>query len=325
MVVDPQFGVLAEWSQEQEVGAWVAALENSPTPMARLIALRQLADAEATKECVAALTAFLQDTSKPTVYRRRATTPLGELKTPEAIDALLEATKDPDYRIREAAADSLGDTLNLARVVQPLITLSRRDPAPVVRVSAIAALARLDHEGALGMIRGALEADDNSTAHVVSKHALQLLGRYGEASDTQHLVAGMHPRQPRGKRIAAAWALHTLLGRLDEDKRDSPRMRAERALLTMLDDEDIDTRSTAIGVLARAGTASGASRLRALSKSSPIPSVREDARDAASAIRKRIQGGTNKDKDSDDEEDDIHLEDRLDEMEERLKRLEEWR
>ncbi|MFQ5670315.1 MAG: HEAT repeat domain-containing protein [Acidobacteriota bacterium] len=64
---------------------------------------------------------------------------LGQLGSPEAVSALLEALGDPDLRVRGDAARALG-RLDRGRARERLIDLSRSDPSPWVRTQAERAL-----------------------------------------------------------------------------------------------------------------------------------------------------------------------------------------
>jgi len=78
------------------------------------------------------------------VVRCRAFGALDEeqCRSEDSVDALLEGVLDPDWRIRQAAARSLG-ALGLQQAAGPLASLAT-DPRNAVRVAAKEALDRLD-------------------------------------------------------------------------------------------------------------------------------------------------------------------------------------
>ncbi len=110
----------------------------------------------------------------------------------------------------------------------------------------------------------------------------------------------------------------------DDDSFDGQRRSLNKALATLLADEDIRSAQLAITLLGRTGGSQEAVLLQAFARETPVlsPDIGQQARDAASVIRGRER------KRRDEPQPEVDLEaisKELEDLEERLERLEEWR
>ena len=317
VAVDPRGGVLGRWEHQQETQQWVAQLRYSPTPMAQIVALRQLGKGEASGASVQALRDFLFDKSREPTLRARAAGSLVELGVPRATDALLAGLEDPNHHIRQSAAAALGDGIGPQRVLLALSSAYRHDEGAGVRGAALEGLFKLDASLGLELARRALGDEELRSV------ALPLVGRKGEASDMERLLRFMGPRTPRPERIKAAWAAVDLSRRLTPTEAQRHRSRLNDLLLGFLADPDNKTQMVGILALASVGDGRAEQALRRLSKETTVvtPDFGRHARDAAEKIRQRLLDPLEKEPEADE----TALEERLDELEARLRRLELWR
>ena len=136
------------------------------------------------------------------VWRRAAAaTTLGDMGSPNAIPALLDALDDPERNVRAAATRSLallGASVAVAPIVEALAN------GRVQRAIGGWALMKLG-DAALTSLRGLIRHDDADVRAV----AVELLGLTGDASDTTELIARM--RDPAAEvRAKTAHALGRL-------------------------------------------------------------------------------------------------------------------
>ena len=75
--------------------------------------------------------------------RAKAAESLGGYEYPEAVDALQSALRDPDAKVRAAAASALWKTGEPARAARPALVAALEDPEPAVVIRAAGALETL--------------------------------------------------------------------------------------------------------------------------------------------------------------------------------------
>ncbi len=330
VAIDPLGGTLVNWTEEQEATAWVAQLQHSPSPYARIVAMEHLADQGSNEGVTAALAAVLHSRQETDEFRSQAAVALGQIATPDAIDALIRAVEprpEPSAwtYTREAAVDALAKVPPEDKAVAAL-QARLRDADPVVSASAITALAALDAEAGLGAARKRLKSPDTHTQRVEHGQALIVLRKHGDESDLSSLAKLAAATHHRAVRHGAMRAIAGIVDRA-EDLPDKQRRKLIDAVLPSLHDLDLKSRRMGIWTLARIGDAHAAAALRALANETTIDPLADSARDAVERIEKRLAG--DKEPKQSDEETDPPLSevlgDRVDELEERLQRLEEWR
>jgi aminopeptidase N len=322
VAVDPRGGVLAKWSHEQPPEAWVAQVTHSPTPFARLVAAEHLGEGEATDEAVAALSALLLGEGHPK-YRAVAADALGKLATPETTEVLGKGLQDPDERIRSASTRALAR----AGAIDGTLALLRRawqDDSPSVRGESLKALAAVDDRVGLAIARGALRRPDPSRRRWVHEGALEVLAQHGDRSDLAAIGAMLDAKTPSGVLYSAFWAASQRIEDLDSrDERDRMRSKLSRRLEPLLDNEDHRMRQAAIYGLRELGDDRARSSLLALAGTTTVERLRESARGAARAIRLREEPPAEVPAEAGPDAEVIDQ--RLEEIEERLRRLEERR
>jgi HEAT repeat protein len=169
-----------------------------------------------------------------------------------------------------------------------------------------------------------LNAPDPTVHQVMSEYALYTLAVFGDASDASNFASALHPLKARRVRHAAAWSIPDVFARLEEDQVVPFSRRIQPGLLAMLDDDDVDMRASAVSALGDVGDESAERVLRALAKQTTVDWFRDRALEAASSIRNRNEGATEPKSES-TEEDEATLQERIDDLQERLERLEDWR
>ena len=164
-----------------------------------------------------------------------------------AVQPLIAALWDEDWRAREAAARALGE-LGDARAVQPLIA-ALRSVHPEVRCCAADALGKLGEAAAQPLIAALRDKDRG-----VCEAAARALGELGDARAVQPLIAALGSAYSK-VRDAAADALDKLGERPKDDSQ-----RAQRAIATRAWHEVVALGSAAVEPLIAAlgGKESGA-------------------------------------------------------------------
>ncbi len=325
VAVDPRGGVLAEWEHDQEPAAWIAQAERSPSPYARIVAMRELGEAEAAGDAVQALARILADDALEPALRSYAASSLGKLSTAEAAAALIDALDAEDPYLRQDVVRALGETEDAPATRAALTRVLASDPDPQCRGQAIRAMVALDEARGRTLALKALAAPDRSWQAQVHTHALDALHEAATRADLSILVDRARPRWPRGVRQAAGWAASALVDRVeDEDPAwaDRARSRLSAAWIPSLDDPDQRMRETAIHLLGDVGDDRAEDALQRFAAENEVPGLSEAARDAATAIRYR---GAEEEEEEPPESDLEAIQQALDELKERLERLEEWR
>ncbi|HCP46993.1 MAG TPA: hypothetical protein DIU15_13185 [Deltaproteobacteria bacterium] len=331
VAVDPRGGLLAEVEQVQPPAQWVAQLE-SPAAYARLVALDALKAREGkpTDSEFSAVRSILDDGSASAALRVRATAVLGEWRDRRSVDAVVEAlrrekrTSNSSSEVRLAMTRALGLGLPREAVRSALTSVLAHDPVEHVRAQALRSLARLEEEAVRPRALAALRAPATDQ-WVLQRAAAEILGRWGRSDELAALERVLVPGTPHRLRHTVLHAAARLVGRQDpgEQRRDLAR-RVARAAEPMLDDLYLRTRQTAVAVLDAVGDSRSIAALEALRRRDNFRPLRERARVATERIRSRDDSlpapteGELKAKVK-------TLEERLDELEKELGRLQQRR
>jgi HEAT repeat protein len=197
---------LAAWSDaDQVVSALVAALADGENPGRRNAAVDALV-----RRGAAALSRLIEATRGGDAdVRKFAVDALAGIGDSRATQALVERLRDSDANVRASAADALG-ALGGPLAVDALCDAARSsDQDPLVRFSALHALAALDTPVPARELQGAL-ADP-----MLRPVALQVIGRVPDDEEAaQALLKGLEG-PARAVREAAIRSLLRLLGRSD--------------------------------------------------------------------------------------------------------------
>jgi len=313
VAVDPDDGTLANWTREQPMDAWVAQLQASPSPYARLIAAQELGKGRDQGGAAAtALSAVLADPHEPLPERIAAAEALGELGTAPAVDALVASAAVGEARLRDAVVEALGAVPPAADVVGALRRAVTEADAATASI-ALRSLQKADKDAARDLARKVLQAADEPIVYHRHVAALEVLGATGEERDARELTRWLGADRPRPVWQAATGALTTWCGDHAKDKAcDALRT----ALMRGLDDVDYRERQHAVSLLGKVGGEPEARRLDALAATTAVPALADAATAAATAIRAPSAPPKPAVKDDSD---------RLKAIEERIERLETWR
>ena len=200
-------------------GLLVSALADGENPGRRNAAL------EALVRCGSAvLPALLEATSSadPDVRKQGVDALIG-IADPSSAGRLSELLSDPDANVRGAAADALG-TIGRPETAPALLRAVRGERERLVRLSALRALARMEHPVAAGELSGAL-ADA-----LLRPAALSLLGWSDDPGAAELLLKGLASGSRAGGE-AAMEALLRLAGRLPASEGEQLAARARETAL----------------------------------------------------------------------------------------------
>ncbi|GDX81178.1 aminopeptidase [Deltaproteobacteria bacterium] len=303
VAIDPAGALLVDWDQQQSAAAWSAQLAGGAAYSQRL-ALRALAELPAAEPD--ALAATFADARAPEVLREGAAEALGTRRT---CALLLPALRDPDERLRMAAASALGRCADRGLVPGMLARLSE-EPNSDIRSAILRSAAAIDPAATMPVARKALTRRDALEPERAA--AAAALGLGGGIGDVPGLLRTPADRDVRlaGLQGAVSIVSRQALGPERERLRATVARSAER-LLTDLDLRGIQG---AIHALRDVGDAQSAARLEALARATTLPDLRRSARDAITTIGARVDSvapATPNEADA-----------RLDAMETRMKELE---
>ncbi|MDR1933327.1 MAG: HEAT repeat domain-containing protein [Spirochaetales bacterium] len=138
-----------------------------------------------------AIRAALESTDN--ILRAYAVSSLGRFPGDQNAAVLVSALRDSFPRIRELAAERLGD-MNYAEAVDILIYRARRDPDKKVRQAALRSLSKIDAGNAVGFLQEFMESDRN---------AIDLRTFVAEALTDEHPSA---MKESASRIMAAEWA-----------------------------------------------------------------------------------------------------------------------
>ena len=326
--VDPQHGVLATWTHLQDAESWLAQALESPTAGARLVAVNSLAEETETDGIRSALRDIALDAERHASLRKAAVRSLGRLGSEASVAVLLEAAGSEHREVREQAVDSLGEAVSTPEILSRLARIATHDLDATVRASAVAAVAELAPARGASLARSALSKRDTDPRSIEHVTALRTLGSHGTAADFPLLLRHINARETRSVRSAAS---HAAMHRFREESdtfRDRERARLAAPLVRALQDVDLRIRQRAISQLGRTHEPSAEAALLRLASETDVlrPNMAELARDAAALIRHGARSESDDEGPTDDEAQDLErIQERLDDLQDRLKRLEEWR
>ena len=210
---------------------------NDPNVAGRIWAAQQLAQRAGD---LAALAAARDVLLRDPFYGVRLETAkaLGKTQSAAARDALVEALRDSDARVREAAAESLGEFAGDATAAAALDGVVRAEPKTYVVAAALKSLGKMQAPKAFDTLRGALGR--NSHRDAIRQHALKGLAELGDARGLALALEWSRYGRPPRVREAAIEALGKLGRGNDEVFRfltsllADPYVWARRSALTAL-------------------------------------------------------------------------------------------
>lgn len=272
---DPEGGVAAVVDFKQEP-VELAAMLDSPTPLVRHAAIRGLGGTSRSEE----LAGLLADTARPWALRTAAATALGEQRQSAP---LIEALRDPQDRVRRAAASALGKSADRSPA-GALRRTAEGDRNPDVAAAALRSLAALQPDLALpvarSLARGATSRDERSLRGA----ALELLGEHGNPTDLSLLLDARLPYRMRDTALGAA---ARIAARQDVDRREQLSTRVARSVEPLLVDLDQRSRERGVDLLAEVGDTMSVNRLEQLRRVETIEALRQRAQRAIVQIQSR--------------------------------------
>lgn len=321
VVVDPNGALIAKWNRKSKAKNWEQVLSHSERPYARLIALTQFSEKKNTKESVALLKKTLNDDTVFPGLREYAARALGRIATDDARDALLDSASHNDAKIRRSSLSALAKLPSNDTVLTTLTRAVKKDKDPNVQRDALSALASLSGSKAAVLSRLILAKPSTRKRTAVMQEALSVLGEHGTKEDISILLPFASTKTYRGLRQGMMWAMTRLMARLDKKETKGVYATVSAAIIPGLKDPDIRVRQTTVQVLGYVGDKEAAKTLRAFAAETHLSAHRSDALDSANWIRNRTPKSSAQDKKTDLK----RLEEKVDEMEKRLKDVERWR
>jgi len=170
---------------------------------------------------------------------RNATDLLGEMRAPEAENALLEVVKHHEERVRRSVATALArlGTPRAVQAVQQMFT----DPVPEVRVHAVQGIGSTKSPRAVGVLARALDVEQDAEVQAV---ILAALGRQATEEAIARLLKAAEPEGRLFKRKSTALRVSAVQALVEAN---TPSALA--ALRRFTEDKDREVRDTAIRAL----------------------------------------------------------------------------
>jgi aminopeptidase N len=239
---DPEYSLLAQVEFEKSNALLEADLKNADDMMGRVFACEGLAK-RSTGTAVAALRTALQ--SDPFFgVRQAAGTALREIRTDEAVTALVDSCDQKDVRVRKSVVEELGKCYNDGALKKLLAIAADESELPVVAAAAVVGLGRSSDEAAKSAVRAALASrsfnNERAAAAFTAIHesadpawaddlrtALNERQVDVDASELTHGIVALAEISQRGRRRNAAYEFFA--GLLDSP-REALRLAAIEAL-----------------------------------------------------------------------------------------------
>jgi aminopeptidase N len=285
VAADPQGGVLGQWENNQSAAEWIAQID-SPSPYAKLNALKALGEKPADEAIVEALIKVLHSESQERAYRERAAMALGKLDHAvgdAALVATLSRAKSP--KLRSTIAGALAHGRALAGEAKALKRIADSDPTRQVRGDALLALTHFDRKEALKRARRVLKRDPGFN-YDLHQRAAEVLGGEGTADDLALLLRHMDRQDHNKLASSALWAALRLVARLDESEQEEARDRIAEKLHPWLESRHLRSRQSAVNGLGETGNDDSIIALQAFKAHSTLSGSRKKAQKAIHSIRK---------------------------------------
>lgn len=202
--IDPQFTVLAAWTEKREPGQWVALAEKGGVH-GRARAIEALGAMTDQSESLAGILAR----EKVPGLAADAAAALGRQKDPETLKRLLAAVAHPEAKVRRAVVEALGRKKADEEAKNALKKmLDQGDPSASVEAAALLAYARVG--GAPAQALAARYLGRESHGEVLRTAALDALAESGQNDGVDTLLAWTAQGKPRAARLAAMRAAGAL-------------------------------------------------------------------------------------------------------------------
>ncbi len=249
-------------------------LQNDSNVIGRIWAAEQLGQRQNDLAAVGALREALVK-EKFWGVRKEIARVLGDVKTPAAREALVEALRDADARVQERAAEALGEFQNDAEAAKALESVIDKDAKTYVVAAAVKSLGRVHAQGAFERLRDALKRD--SHREVIRKGALEGLAHLGDSRGLGIAMEWSRYGRPPRARESAIEALGTL-GRGNDNTYNS--------LLSLLNDPYMWARQSALKALGEMGDTRAIPALEAFAAGEVERRLQWEAEKALEKLRK---------------------------------------
>ncbi len=200
---------------------------------------------------------------------------LGKTRSAVARDALIEALGDADPRVREAAAEALGEFAGDATAAAALESVVRSEPKVYVVAAALKSLGKMQAPKAFDTLRGALGRD--SHRDIIRQKAFEGLAELGDARGLPLALEWARYGRPPRAREAAIEALGKL-GRGNDD--------VFRYLTSLLTDPYVWARRAALTALGELGDARALPTLEAFAANELERRLQREAEIAIGKLRR---------------------------------------
>ncbi|MHB8417694.1 MAG: M1 family aminopeptidase [Myxococcales bacterium] len=269
-LLDPRGRLLFAGEIRKPLELWLAELREGPTAVSRGRAARAVGRAVAVGAVPALREAMLRD---PFWWvQAQAAGALGEIRGPQALEALGEGLAVPHPKARRAVVRALGQFRD-PRAAELLRAPAAGDPSYFVEGEALKALARTRAPGSRAAAVAGLERE--SWQSTVRALALEGLGEARDAEALPAVLQRLRDGEPTPARVAATRAL----GKLGEGQREA----ADRLAL-LLEDPDFYVRLAACEAVVDARASAARPALERLLRRDPSGRVQRAAIEALARL-----------------------------------------
>lgn len=285
---DPHGAVLARITEDKPEEMWIAQVRSGPTALARSRALDRLREI-ATPAAVEHAAQVLHDRQAFAGLRVRAAAALGAIGDAEALRRLLDADTDADAppAVRAAILDGLSKFPASPTAYQSIVRRLGNDEHVIVRHAALRAVTAFDAGVRMrASVRAAAAAALPGVSRHVREAALDAVEEFDDVAAVEVLLPATRNLGDDDVTLAAR-----LLRVLSNSADGEPDARGKVALrmAELLQEPRPTLRAAAAEALGRLDDGAAAEALSALAERDEHSAVRNAAREALQAIRKRLE------------------------------------
>jgi len=269
---DPDHRLLDTVKFPKTTSELIYQLEHDASVTGQVWASQQLAQEEnEPKEEIPEIVSALRNVLHGNTFwgvRQAAAESLAKIRTEKARDALAEALRDGDGRVRQAAVRALGAFDKDARAAKLVRNVYASDRDPIVAAEAALSIARMHAKGAREFLLQALRRDSNQD--VIRRYALRGVGDLGDSQDWELVASWTEYGRPQETRLAAIRSILKLGGEQDE--------RTAMKLIALLNDPDFFVKEQVISALGEGNFQQARAALGKVAQTEPDSRVRRSAR-----------------------------------------------
>ena len=272
---DPGNHVLKKLDFKKDKDELLFQAKSDPDVIGRIRAIDALARMNGDSQVVIALAEIIRSNAFAGV-RLTAAGALGRLKGETALNALLQASKDREWRVRRAAVSALGEFAGSDRAITAIITALQTDKSYRVEAAAASALTKTRSDKAFDVLVAALAIESHND--LVRQSVLSALAEVGPKERVRPIILEW---TAYGKISGTRSRAVSLLPKLA----DTDRNAITRRLIELLNDPWIFTRESAIGALGELRAEEALDELEVSANTEFDGRLRKEARDAMAQIR----------------------------------------